>query len=631
MIGMRGSSFTDEHGRTLMLRGANLGGSSKVPAVPDGATHLREGLLDHRRVSFVGRPFPLDQADEHFGRLSHWGLTFLRLIVPWEAVEHAGPGQYDEEYLEYLAAVAARAGDHGISLVIDPHQDAWSRFSGGDGAPGWTLEAVGFDLAHLGETGAAITHQFHGDPLPPMIWPTNGGKLAAATMFTLFFGGSVFAPRTTVEGEPAQEFLQRHCIAAVRCVAEKLAGLKNVVGYDTLNEPLSGYIGCADLGRPWGQITLGDGPSPLQGMALGAGVPQEVGVWEMGTFAIRRRGSRVLNPSGVRAWRDGKPCIWQENGVWDLDAAGRPVLLRPDHFSRLDGRTVDFTEDFFRPFALRYAREIRSADPRAVIFVEAGAGHWPPTIARADLSRTAFTPHWYDGVLLTAKRFFPFLAYDWRSGKLVVGKGAVRRSMAAQLAHLKRGAAQRMEGAPVLLGEFGIPFDLDHGRAYRTGDFRAQVAALERSFRAIEANLLDCAIWNYAADNTNARGDLWNGEDLSVFSRDQQDDPMDPDSGGRGLRALVRPYPRATAGTPLQSSFDCRSRHYTLRFRHDSAIEAPTEIFVPALQYPPGARVEASDGTWELCTAKQLLIYRHSTGRSEHTIRLSPPAGRALC
>ena len=163
----------------------------------------------------------------------------------------------------------------------------------------------------------------------------------------------------------------------------------------------------------------------------------------------------------------------------------------------------------------------------------------------------AFAPHWYDGVLLTAKRFLPFLAYDWRSGKLVVGKSAVRRSMAAQLAHLKRGAAQRMEGAPVLLGEFGIPFDLDHGRAYRTGDFRAQVAALERSFRAIEANLLDCAIWNYAADNTNARGDLWNGEDLSIFSRDQQDDPMDPDSGGRGLRALVRPYPRATAGTPL--------------------------------------------------------------------------------
>ena len=271
MIGMRGSSFTDEHGRTLMLRGANLGGSSKVPAVPDGATHLRGSLLDHRRVSFVGRPFPLDRADEHFGRLSHWGLTFLRLTVPWEAIEHAGPGQYDEEYLEYLAALVARAGDHGLSLMVDPHQDAWSRFSGGDGAPGWTLEAAGFDLSRLGETGAAITHQFHGDPLPPMIWPTNGGKLAAATMFTLFFGGSLFAPRTTVEGEPAQEFLQRHYIAAFRRVAERLAGLENVVGYDTLNEPLPGYIGCVDLERPWGQVTLGDGPTPCRAWRSGQG------------------------------------------------------------------------------------------------------------------------------------------------------------------------------------------------------------------------------------------------------------------------------------------------------------------------------------------------------------------------
>ncbi|MCJ7533053.1 MAG: hypothetical protein MUO64_18780 [Anaerolineales bacterium] len=31
------------------------------------------------------------------------------------------------------------------------------------------------------------------------------------TMFTLFFGGNDFAPKTKVNGEPVQEFLQRHC------------------------------------------------------------------------------------------------------------------------------------------------------------------------------------------------------------------------------------------------------------------------------------------------------------------------------------------------------------------------------------------------------------------------------------
>jgi hypothetical protein len=133
MIRVDRSRFLDECGRTLILRGVNLGGSSKVPAQPDGATYRRDDFSDHRNVSFVGRPFPLTEADEHLSRLRAWGLTFLRLLVPWEAVEHSGPGVYDEEYLDYLQRLAAKAADHGFCLFIDPHQDVWSRMSGGVG------------------------------------------------------------------------------------------------------------------------------------------------------------------------------------------------------------------------------------------------------------------------------------------------------------------------------------------------------------------------------------------------------------------------------------------------------------------------------------------------------------------
>ncbi|MDI7276247.1 MAG: cellulase family glycosylhydrolase, partial [Anaerolineae bacterium] len=217
-----GTWFRDEQGRTLLLRGVNLGGSSKVPFRPNGATHIREGFFDHRNVSFVGRPFPLAEADEHFARLRAWGLTFVRLLVTWEAIEHGGPGIYDEEYLDYIYQVARRAGEHGISLFVDPHQDVWSRFSGGDGAPGWTFEAVGMDITRFPETGAAIVHATHGDPLPHLIWPTNGDRLAAATMFTLFFAANDLAPRTRVDGEPVQEYLQRHYLGAIRQVALRL-------------------------------------------------------------------------------------------------------------------------------------------------------------------------------------------------------------------------------------------------------------------------------------------------------------------------------------------------------------------------------------------------------------------------
>ena len=156
-IRIEGPWFKDEQGRTLMLRGVNLSGSSKIPAVLDEAD-----LSNYREVSFVNRPFPLEEADEHFDRLRHWGLTFLRFIVPWEAIEHAGPGQYDEAYLAYLAELIHKAYQYDLQIWIDPHQDAWSRLSGGDGAPGWTLELAGFDLQNLYLCGAAIRHEWNG-------------------------------------------------------------------------------------------------------------------------------------------------------------------------------------------------------------------------------------------------------------------------------------------------------------------------------------------------------------------------------------------------------------------------------------------------------------------------------------
>ena len=75
-ISIDGIYFIDSSHRKLFLRGVNLGGSSKIPVVPDGATYRKEGFFDHRTVSFVGRPFPLEEADEHFKRLRDWGLIF---------------------------------------------------------------------------------------------------------------------------------------------------------------------------------------------------------------------------------------------------------------------------------------------------------------------------------------------------------------------------------------------------------------------------------------------------------------------------------------------------------------------------------------------------------------------------
>jgi hypothetical protein len=86
----RGTRFVDNEGRTLTLRGVNLGGA-KLPA----GYRSDESEAAGDDASYVGRPFPLSEAAEHLGRLRAWGFNIVRLSVTWDALEHKGPKQYD--------------------------------------------------------------------------------------------------------------------------------------------------------------------------------------------------------------------------------------------------------------------------------------------------------------------------------------------------------------------------------------------------------------------------------------------------------------------------------------------------------------------------------------------------------
>ena len=98
---------------------------------------------------------------------------------------HAYSGKYDTSYLSYLRAVLSLFPQYGLTAFVALHQDVWSRYAGGSGAPAWTLEQVGFDLGALEETGAAWLRGVRGGGHTEAergLWPCGYQKLAAATM-----------------------------------------------------------------------------------------------------------------------------------------------------------------------------------------------------------------------------------------------------------------------------------------------------------------------------------------------------------------------------------------------------------------------------------------------------------------
>ncbi|PIZ27237.1 MAG: hypothetical protein COY46_00720, partial [Chloroflexi bacterium CG_4_10_14_0_8_um_filter_46_9] len=110
--------FKDEQGRVVILRGVNVAGNSKVPPFIPFAD---AALLDP---------------------LKEWGMNVIRLVLIWEAIEPE-PGKYNERYIDAMETLVNAAGERGIYVILDMHQDMFSRYLNGgcgDGAPSWAID-----------------------------------------------------------------------------------------------------------------------------------------------------------------------------------------------------------------------------------------------------------------------------------------------------------------------------------------------------------------------------------------------------------------------------------------------------------------------------------------------------------
>ncbi|MDR1838734.1 MAG: cellulase family glycosylhydrolase [Treponema sp.] len=620
----------DDEGRTLILRGVNLGGDSKIPCCQSGE-ETNPGFLDRKnKVSFVNRPFPIEEAQSHFKRLKNAGFTFQRLIVTWEAIEHEGPGIYDEEYLAYFRKILIIAENEGISIFIDPHQDVWSRWTGGDGAPAWTMEKLGMDTDLMDKTGAAVTRQryslcHNGKPYPKMIWPSNYNRYAAATMFSLFFAGITYAADLQIDGENVQDWLQNRYIAAFRHAQRRLKNCRAIAGWGTMNEPHNGFIAQQNLEKPEDTvIPIGPRPSPWQTIKAASGYMVEAPVYSAVSAGKFVSHYETLNSEGVSLFREGFSCPWKQAGVW-TDDGGAPKLLRNDYFSKYQGRQPNFADDFLKPFLIKYINAMKEANERTFFFIEGlpgctkAASH--PTWEKSNSPNVINAFHWYDGFSLFTKSFRSWFTVNVDGAKIVLGRKNAIASFAGSLAKGISHTKQKMGNIPALLGEFGLAFDINNRRAFKTGDYSLHEEALSMYYDAVDANLLNSTIWNYSANNTNKYGDGWNDEDLSIFSEGME----------RAASGWKRPYPMATAGKPLFFKWDKKRKEFIFRFEADKNIKAPSQIYLPAQTSGASPKVETdiiavtSEGKrlkWEYKREEQRLSVYNEDYSGEATVKV---------
>ena len=188
----------DQRGREITLRGVNA---------------RARGVFD---VTFADGRAPLedipgfDAGDA--ARMASFGFNLLRLPISWSALEPE-PGRYDRAYLDRAAAIVALCARHGILVLIDFHQDAFSKEIGQDGAPRWVLDLL------LGPGG----YPYLGGPLVDL----TARRLAPSTLAAF---REFFADRGGV---------QERFAAAAAVVARRFRRSRGVMGYEIMNEPFA--------------------------------------------------------------------------------------------------------------------------------------------------------------------------------------------------------------------------------------------------------------------------------------------------------------------------------------------------------------------------------------------------------
>ena len=217
--------IADDRGRMVLLHGAIPGGLIDFwyagnPSRPDPPPYYSIDPRDYSdnfcpaNTAYMPVP-PLCKND--IAMMAQLGFNSVRLALSWSLLEPQR-GQFSELYLERINQVVGWAQANGMYVILDMHQNAYSRYVGPpaerfanlrfySGAPAWATITDGFhSQAYLGQR------------------EVNAAVFEANTNFWYNRNG-----------------IQDEYIAAVAVLAKRFKNVSTVAGYSIFNEPLPGW------------------------------------------------------------------------------------------------------------------------------------------------------------------------------------------------------------------------------------------------------------------------------------------------------------------------------------------------------------------------------------------------------
>jgi endoglycosylceramidase len=197
-LSIRCGQFVDAEGREVWLHGVN----ARVEGVFD--VTFDDGRTALEPIPAFG---PVDA-----GNMRGMGFDALRLPVNWSGLEPTETGGFSEAYLDRVASAVATAREAGLLVLIDLHQDAYSKEIGEDGAPYWAISP-------------APPEKLAG-PLTDLEKRRLSKPVADA--FATFFGPSAEGVR-----------LRDRFAKAAAHLAARFADDAAVIGFELYNEPLA--------------------------------------------------------------------------------------------------------------------------------------------------------------------------------------------------------------------------------------------------------------------------------------------------------------------------------------------------------------------------------------------------------